>query len=113
MTGPGPGALSMFGDALPTDPAADACPACGGTTTRRGRECLPCLAAGVTAPRLDLTGTPDADQREQNPYLSTEAWRSAHAITPKPNRPELVARDVARDLAPAALADWPQPYPAP
>lgn len=56
---------------------------------------------------------PDADQREQNPYLSTEAWRSAHAITPKPNRPELVARDVARDLAPAALADWPQPYPAP
>ena len=93
-------ALNLFGDALPADPAADACPACGGPTTRRGRECLPCLAAGVTATRLDFTAEAEHDR-------STEAWRTAHAITPKGNRPELVARDVARTLTPHALATWP------
>ena len=98
-------ALSLFGAELPADPASDDCPACGGFTTRRGRECLPCLAAGVTAARLDFTSEPDP-----SPYpdaTSTDAWRTAHAITPKPNRPELVARAVARDLTPHALTTWP------
>ena len=72
-----PEALNLFGDALPAAPAADACPACGGPTTRRGRECLPCLAAGVTAARLDFAAVPT------------------------------VARDVARTLTPHALATWP------
>lgn len=76
-------ALSLFGDAMPADPAADACPACGGPTSRRGRECLPCLAAGVTAVRLDLTADPK----------------------PQGNADPELAR------LPRTLADWPHPYP--
>lgn len=85
------GALSLFGDAAPMDPAADACPACSGPTTRRGRECLPCLAAGVTAARLDLGGADEARV----------------PVRPTVNNLGPGGPDTAPPLTPHALATWP------
>lgn len=123
MTGPGPGALSMFGETYePADPpATDRCPACHGPSTN-GRTCQRCRAAGVEAPRLDLAApigpaptvrTVDTDTRLAEAAAQVAALRggmdacnACDAAPADPDDPAGYCAECRADARARTLAVW-------